>query len=157
MKKIYALFSLLLLFAAILFACATTDEVYTPLGPHPEDIAEMLGRRQICTDCHTTESDTIVYERYNHTPYFTDNHGPQARLGVKVCAMCHQQSFCNECHATYVELKPSIKDQTGNRKKMIHRGDYLSRHQIDGRINPVPCFRCHGNPRSSKTCVRCHG
>jgi hypothetical protein len=28
---------------------------------------------------------------------------------------------------------------------------------MDGRINPISCFRCHGNPKSSRTCIRCHG
>jgi hypothetical protein len=26
---------------------------------------------------------------------------------------------------------------------MPHTGDYLSRHRIDGRLDPVSCRRCH--------------
>ena len=157
MKQKHVLFPLmalsLLLCIVPLYAL---DKYYAP-GSHPDEIADESGRRQMCTDCHQTAKDTIVFERFNHNVYFTDKHGYQARQNTMVCNMCHDQSFCNECHVTRVELKPSIKAQTENRRRMIHRGDYLTRHQIDGRINPVPCFRCHGNPRSSKECVRCHG
>jgi hypothetical protein len=71
--------------------------------------------------------------------------------------MCHKQSACDECHGVWVELKPSLKDQTSNYRRMPHRGDYLSRHAIDGRINPASCYRCHGNPETARTCRPCHG
>lgn len=130
---------------------------YYTYGSHPDDVADELGRKQMCTDCHDTDDGTIVYERYNHNVYFAENHGHQSRQNSRVCDMCHRQSFCNDCHVTRNELKPSLKMQTDNPRRFVHRGDYLSRHQIDGRINPIPCFRCHGNPRSSITCKRCHG
>jgi hypothetical protein len=39
--------------------------------------------------------------------------------------------------------------------EMPHRGDYITQHQIDGRINPAPCFRCHGR-RNNERCAECH-
>ena len=96
-------------------------------------------------------------ERYVHTADFGKSHRPEATQGEAVCAMCHQTSFCNDCHATRVELKPSLKNQTETYRSMPHRGDYLSRHRIDGRVDPTSCFRCHGNPKSARTCANCHG
>ena len=117
-----------------------------------------LERGNLCTDCHETSvGETIAYERYNHVEFFVDNHRLQAARNSGICALCHRQSFCNDCHVTRAELKPSIKNQTKNYARTIHRGDYFTRHQMDGRINPISCFRCHGNPKSSRTCIRCHG
>jgi hypothetical protein len=39
---------------------------------------------------------------------------------------------------------------------MPHRGDYVTRHRIDGRIDPTACFRCHGSPKRAKLCASCH-
>jgi hypothetical protein len=86
-----------------------------------------------------------------------DNHRVPARQRPEICSMCHQQNFCNNCHGVTTELKPSERNQDKTFRRTPHRGDYLSRHRIDGRIDPTSCFRCHGNPKKSKTCVRCHG
>jgi hypothetical protein len=71
--------------------------------------------------------------------------------------MCHQQQFCDECHGVRVEEKPSAKNKTSTFRRTPHRGDYLSRHRIDGRVDPTSCFRCHGNPKTAETCAPCHG
>lgn len=102
-----------------------------------------MSRNQMCTECHETQAETIVYERYDHTLYFANYHGQVARVDGQVCNMCRQQSFCNDCHVLRTELKPSIKSQTQNHRRIPHRGDYLSRHQIDGRIDPISCSICH--------------
>ena len=153
MRKINLLYLILCSCLLVLFACATMTARYTVPSEHPEK----MSRNQICTECHETQAETIVYERYDHTVYFADNHGPVARVDGPVCNMCHQQSFCNDCHVLKTDLKPSIKNQTQNYRRMPHRGDYLSRHQIDGRIDPISCYRCHGNPKSSESCAQCHG
>ena len=153
MKRIGALCAWLCLCLYILFACAVPEERDSIPVAHPDEV----GRNELCTECHETEEDSIIFERYDHTVYFSNKHGHEASRSARVCNMCHQQSFCNDCHVTRTGLKPSIKNQTGTYRRMPHRGDYLTRHRIDGRIDPIPCFRCHGNPKSSQTCVRCHG
>jgi hypothetical protein len=140
---------------ALLGACATLKGGYDLPLQHPAELEP--GRRPVCTDCHEARGEQIAYERFNHTPAFADDHRPEAYQGERVCALCHQSSFCNDCHATRVELKPSEKNQTENYRRMPHRGDYLSRHIIDGRIDPTSCFRCHGNPKTARTCASCHG
>jgi hypothetical protein len=139
----------------LLFACTSAEKRYTLPDQHPEEIASK--GRPNCLDCHERDDGVIVYADFVHTPDFTKLHRFQAYQNPKVCAMCHQQSFCNECHVTRVELKPSILRQTDTYRRLPHRGDYLSRHRIDGRLDPTSCFRCHGNPKSSKNCNPCHG
>jgi hypothetical protein len=150
--------SFLILLATVLLvaACAGLQSSYAPLARHPssDDLGESP---KVCTDCHDARDENVAYEIYVHTADYGMNHRFQAYQGEAICAMCHQTSFCNDCHATGIELKPSLKNQEEPYRPMQHRGDYLTRHRIDGRVDPTSCFRCHGNPKSAKTCVRCHG
>lgn len=110
-----------------------------------------------CTECHEKEAKGIMkpFESFNHTPLFVTNHRFYASRDDRLCATCHPGSFCNDCHTNEVEMKPSIK--YGNRpdRDFMHRGDYLTRHKIDGKIDPVSCFRCHGRANNEQ-CVVCH-
>lgn len=154
-KSIYLILTLL---AALLLvaACTGLQSRYEPMALHPS--AEDLGEApKVCTDCHDARDENVAYESYVHTADYGLNHRTQANKGEAICAMCHQTSFCNDCHAARTELKPSLKNQTETFRPMHHRGDYLSRHRIDGRVDPTSCFRCHGNPKSAQTCARCHG
>lgn len=140
---------------ALLAACAALDSGRSLLFTHPS--AEDLGAKpKTCSDCHEG-TDPVPFARFNHTPFFADNHRQEAYQYEQTCRGCHQPSFCSDCHATRVELKPSIRNSTDTDRRMPHRGDYLSRHRIDGRMDPVSCFRCHGNPKTARTCAPCHG
>lgn len=145
---------ILSLCALFLTACAAIKAGYVAPTTHPIELAQ--GKKPICTECHEPRSETVNYERFNHDVYFADSHRQASYQQRQMCSMCHATSFCNDCHATRIELKPSIKDQTGNYRRMPHRGDYLSRHLIDGRTDPISCYRCHGNPKTTVTCRRCH-
>jgi hypothetical protein len=149
--------SLLILLAILLLvaACAGLQSSYTLPVQHP-GAAELGAAPKLCMDCHKA-GGAVPYQRYVHTADFGQNHRAEAYQGEAICAMCHQTSFCNDCHATRIELKPSLKNQSETYRSSPHRGDYLSRHRIDGRIDPTSCFRCHGNPKAAQTCVRCHG
>jgi hypothetical protein len=143
----------LLLAILLLAACAALQGGYRLPAVHPE----ALGRgRPTCTECHEARTETFNYQRFNHDPFFMENHRQLTRQGEAACTMCHGVSFCNDCHVTRSELRPSIKEQTETYRRMPHRGEYLSRHQIEGRIDPISCFRCHGNPKSARTCAPCH-
>ena len=154
-KKIYMVFPLLLAVLA-LAACVSHQNGWAPPLSHPADAG--LGKRPpICTDCHKAKDENFNWQRFNHDPYFGDNHRQQAYQNSRVCNMCHQQSYCNDCHATRVELKPSEKNQTATYRRSPHRGDWLARHRIEGRLDPTSCIRCHRNPKSAATCAPCHG
>ncbi|MGK2907702.1 MAG: cytochrome C [Desulfuromonadales bacterium] len=152
-----SILSILTLLAALLLVAACTGlQSRSALPARHPSAAELTVSPKVCTDCHERGQE-LAYERYVHTADFGKNHRPEATQGEAVCAMCHQTSFCNDCHATRVELKPSLKNQSDTYRSTPHRGDYLSRHRIDGRVDPTSCFRCHGNPKAAQTCARCHG
>lgn len=154
-KKNFLSILILLAVVLLLAACVSLQSNAKLPVKHPT-AAELGASPKNCVECHE-RGEELRYERYVHTADFGKNHRPEATQGEAVCAMCHQTSFCNDCHATRVELKPSLKNQTETYRSAPHRGDYLSRHRIDGRVDPTSCFRCHGNPKSARTCAKCHG
>ncbi|MCP3175493.1 cytochrome C [Desulfuromonas sp. KJ2020] len=143
-----------LVLLSLLVACAGLDSGTVRLTSHPQELGQ---GKPTCTQCHRAREGTMNFQRFNHNGSFIQTHRMEAYQNEQLCAMCHQTSFCNDCHATRVELKPSIKNQTETYRSMPHRGDYLSRHRIDGRLDPTSCFRCHGSPKSATTCIQCHG
>ena len=113
-----------------LVACAALDNGLDLPQRHLS--AEDLGQPpKVCTDCHEARGEKLAYGSFNHTATWGQTHRMQAYQQERVCSMCHQTSFCNDCHATQVELKPSEKNDTEPYRSMPHRGDYLSRHRIE--------------------------
>jgi hypothetical protein len=139
-----------------LAACAALDSG-RDLATQHESVADLGQSTSNCLACHEAGDEKLAFGDFVHTPNWLEGHRQRAYQSEAVCAMCHQQSYCSDCHATRTELKSSIKNQTSTGRQMQHRGDYLTRHRIDGRIDPTSCFRCHGNPKSAQTCVACHG
>jgi hypothetical protein len=137
---------------ALLSACTNTPAPYRFLSEHPEELEKSPPK---CSDCHDPGGE-IPHAQFNHRGDYINNHRLIAHGNQNVCNMCHKPNFCSDCHGVEVELKPSLRNQSDTYRKMIHRGDYMSRHTIEGRINPIPCFGCHGNPRRSGKCVLCH-
>lgn len=121
---------------------------------HPEALAE---GRVDCSECHEDRIKGILkpYASFRHSQEFITQHRFYAGQDERLCATCHAGSFCNDCHANELEIKPPIK--LGNRpdRELIHRGDFLTRHMIDGKIDPASCYRCHGRANNEK-CVTCH-
>ncbi len=131
--------------AALALAMGACAGNRTLARPHPQEVSGP----PICARCH--ESD---YPGLDHGPGFGTGHGPAAAGSANVCLTCHKESFCAECHAGLEEVKPTDKNR-GLGRDAPHRGDYLTRHRIDGRLDPVSCFGCHGR-RNDRRCRACH-
>lgn len=150
-------FILVLVFLVVgLAACAALDSG-RDLPLRHETAANLGQSTENCLACHEARTEKLAFGDFVHTATWLQSHRQRAYQSESVCSMCHQTSFCNDCHASRVELKPSLKNQSETGRQMQHRGDYLSRHRIDGRIDPTSCFRCHGNPKAAQTCAPCHG
>jgi len=131
------------LMACILYACANTASVPRI---HPEEVKGLPN----CTECHSDSWGALNHQ----APDFMIKHKIYA--GSKyACAACHQESFCADCHAHKEEIKPSDKYFNSPERSLPHRGDYLSQHKIDGKVNPAPCFKCHGR-QNNERCATCH-
>jgi len=142
LKNMALLFSI---FAAVVVinACAGTQS-YPPV--HPEEVAGM----PLCSECHTEWQ-----KAYDHTGRFASTHRFYASRDQAVCQTCHLPSFCADCHGDREELKPSDKFKDQPERTLPHRGDYLTQHKIDGKINPALCYKCHGR-KNDRRCRECH-
>lgn len=128
---------------AFVAACAQTASM---AAKHPVELTE----RPLCRDCHTDWRSSL-----DHTQDFYARHRYYAAQRREVCELCHAASFCAECHANKSEIKPSDLHKDEPDRTMPHPGDYLTQHQIDGRINPASCFPCHGRQNNAR-CKVCH-
>lgn len=144
MKMVKIAFLLLLpVFVGMLFACAKTTSV---AAWHPVEVPYP----PMCSDCHADDRAAM-----DHTSDFSTRHKFYASQTEKTCGVCHKESFCSDCHAHVEELKPSDKYKDSPERALPHRGDYITQHQIDGRINPASCFPCHGR-QNNERCKACH-
>jgi hypothetical protein len=129
--------------AAVIAACAGTASMVTR---HPVAV----GKMPVCSDCHTDGRASL-----SHTSDFGTRHRFYAVQQKQACSICHKDSFCADCHANKEELKPSDKYKDSPARTLPHRGDYLTQHKIDGKINPASCFPCHGR-QNNERCKTCH-
>lgn len=113
---------------------------------HPEKVQGA----PICTSCHDADRAAS-----NHDARWLRTHGAVAVRDQRSCELCHQTSSCADCHASREEIKPSDKRPSRFDAATPHRGDYISKHQVDGRLDPASCFPCHGR-KNEERCRVCH-
>lgn len=143
MKKPLILLSLLSL-SILLYACANTSSM---ARKHPMEVSGMPN----CAECHTN-----AWKSLNHkAPDFYKKHRFYAGSMGQSCTSCHSQASCNECHTRKDELKPSEKFSNAPSRNFPHRGDYMTQHKIDGRLDPSSCVKCHGRQNNGR-CITCH-
>jgi hypothetical protein len=93
----------------ILAACAQMKAIPGLPASHPESLAE--GQQVSCAECHEDQQKGTLkaFDAFSHTPSFVKNHRFYASSDERLCSSCHKSSFCNDCHANQVEIKPSTK------------------------------------------------
>jgi hypothetical protein len=140
---------------AMLAACARMNAGYSLPASHPEALAP--GQQADCSECHEDRQKGTMksYASFSHTPAFVKNHRFYAASDDRLCAVCHKSSFCNDCHTNRVEMKPSIRYGGRPDREMPHRGDFMTLHKIEGKLDPAGCYRCHGRANNER-CVVCH-
>lgn len=138
----------------VITACAQMNTLPSLPASHPEALA---AGPVSCSECHEdNQTGTMkAFGAFNHTPAFIKNHRFYASSDDRLCATCHKGAFCADCHTNQVEMKPTVK--YGNRpdREMPHRGDFLTLHKIEGKLDPASCYRCHGRANNER-CVACH-
>ena len=139
---------------ALLVSCSAVSKTPSVPPKHPE---ELPPGRADCLECHKDVSTGALkpYGTFRHSAVFIGSHGTYARQGQNLCSSCHAPAFCQTCHAGKEDLKPNVKSGDRPDRMAPHRGDYISTHRIDGRLDPGSCYRCHGNKNDVK-CKQCH-
>ena len=120
---------------------------------HATEVAEAK-----CTPCHVSLrrfslKPIEALAGFSHQGNFVKAHGKLAKDSAETCAQCHDQTFCANCHATAtVPFRTEIRFPEKVESDFIHRGDFVSRHQIEAAARPESCRKCHG----SFFCDSCH-
>lgn len=156
MKFFQQIFPALALAGLITILAACAGMKTAPMPPsHPETLA--AGEQVSCAECHEDQQKGTLkaFDAFSHSSAFVKNHRFYASSDERLCSACHKSSFCNDCHTNQVEMKPSIK--YGNRpdRDMPHRGNFLTLHKIEGKLDPASCYRCHGRSNNER-CMPCH-
>ena len=139
----------------VLMACSLISPETSYAASHPEGLG---AGKPICSECHTTDvakGALKPYASFDHTPTFVKDHKFQANQDANTCATCHAPSFCVDCHGGKVPMKPATKLSNRPDRFAPHRGDYLTLHKIEGKMDPSACYTCHGRANNDK-CRACH-
>jgi len=140
---------------ALLASCAQMKSIPGLPASHPETLA--VGQQVSCSECHEDQQKGTMkaFDAFSHSPSFVKNHRFYAASDDRLCSTCHKVSFCSDCHTNQVEMKPSLK--YGNRpdRDMPHRGNFMTLHKIEGKLDPASCYRCHGRSNNER-CIACH-
>jgi len=144
--------------SGLLAMTACSHSLFSKDSSLPASHPEALGEGRVdCTECHEDQYKGVLkpYGTFSHTSAFIKNHRFLAASDDRLCASCHKGSFCADCHANELEITPPTKYGDRPDRELVHRGDYLTLHKIDGRIDPTGCYRCHGRANNEK-CIVCH-
>lgn len=120
-----------------------------------------------CNACHQGDVDAgrcqLCHDRldldprrpqsiYSHEEGFFARHGLKAAGAQDQCAMCHDQSFCAECHARTMTVTPALRHPDRPDRNRVHEGDWISKHVLEARRGDTGCLKCHG----TSFCAACH-
>ncbi len=80
-------------------------------------------------------------ENAQHTPDFLQRHRLVAAADSQLCANCHKEDYCTDCHDGRV------------RPRSIHPADYISMHPVEANMAMQRCTSCH---EEQSFCLTCH-
>ena len=107
-----------------------------------------------CVKCHTGLIDRKQkpMRLFSHQGEFLEKHPIIAKGDSLVCNHCHRQAFCADCHNRMAPMKPSLRRSDEVDRQLIHRGDWITNHPIQARMDPKQCLTCH----RQSFCNGCH-
>ena len=92
-------------------------------------------------------------EHFIHDMDFGRRHGVQAASGQDMCATCHKERFCAQCHGVTVATLPARADFDDPMGSKLHRAGFMARHSHEAQTQGGLCGRCHD---TEQFCGACH-
>lgn len=138
-------------------AAATAKRVGTNLVPEMKTCVASCHKPEMdsldCAKCHVdlVRHPVKPIAEVSHDGEFLRRHGTLARNTAR-CATCHDQTYCARCHARTASMPLALKFPEDVQRRFIHRGDYIGRHPVEARAQPMTCRKCHG----ANFCATCH-
>jgi hypothetical protein len=107
-----------------------------------------------CDACHKdlAEEGTLPASHLTHDGDWLHEHGARAATAADVCASCHQQPFCAECHGVNTPALPARLHFDDPMRASVHRAGFRGRHALEARVEPGSCNSCH----APSSCLECH-
>lgn len=108
-----------------------------------------------CGGCHVDLSTegSMPSEHFIHDMDFGRRHGVQAASGQDMCATCHKERFCAQCHGVTVATLPARADFDDPMGSKLHRAGFMARHSHEAQTQGGLCGRCHD---TEQFCGACH-
>jgi hypothetical protein len=87
-----------------------------------------------CDTCHTSDVAKVTPDHLVSTWVFVQGktlaaHGEKGKVDPLFCKMCHQQSYCQDCHKVDIP----------------HPADWVKSHPADATTERAACVMCHQN------------
>ena len=118
---------------------------------------------KMCESCHTPEA---VLTPQSHNSDWVIIHKHLAKIKENECRVCHQDNYCEDCHAGTLllavgkgnrdYLNPQTPGSEGKKNMVlqrVHSLNYRYVHGIDANSKKMNCTVCQ---EQSQFCVRCH-
>lgn len=107
-----------------------------------------------CETCHKdlAEEGTLPASHLAHDGNWMREHGTRAASSGDLCATCHKESFCAECHGVTAPAIPAKLRFMDPFAASVHRANFAARHSLEAKAQPGLCTTCHQQER----CASCH-
>jgi hypothetical protein len=124
-------------------------------GCHQMTGAAQGKAKSTCETCHLREPDGTMQTMFasgelkpprwlanaEHTPDWIERHKRVAGDDGQLCATCHSERYCTDCHDGKV------------RPRNVHPNDWISMHPMAARQDNPRCTSCHNE---QTFCLMCH-
>ncbi|MFZ1731449.1 MAG: cytochrome c3 family protein [Bacteroidota bacterium] len=149
--------------------CHNNADALAPIIRSAANNPKVIPATKQCEACHTTLAG--LHPENHRVPSFIQEHGKFAMNGEadRECAVCHSQSFCQECHSPtndvplgvgndrfYIDGWPrgeKMDDERALTVQKAHPLGFAYTHGFDARAKTTRCETCH---EQETFCAPCH-
>lgn len=107
-----------------------------------------------CAPCHDPQQVAQLVPRTfaRHDQAWLRYHGSSALRQPELCASCHAQRQCDDCHDMTQTSLVESRHPDALEREWTHPPDFMTRHALEARSMPGRCVTCH----TPQTCDGCH-
>jgi hypothetical protein len=111
-------------------------------------------RTRDCDGCHhDLISENVKPDSHIvHDGNWVREHGVRAAGTRDLCATCHNETFCTNCHGKSVPALPWKLNPEAPNFSRLHAAGFFTRHPEESHSNPGLCSTCHAD----NFCRDCH-